>query len=164
MADLRALARQGTASPATDVLAVYTRSGNTLTGTMTWTATVLLTAGFIFIRRKNVIAHRAAMLAAVAVSVAFLACYLAYHLQTGARTPFGGTGFIRGVYFAMLISHILLATAIVPLILITLTLAVRGRFDRHRRWARWTFPLWYYVSVTGVLVYLFLYQWWPAAP
>ena len=72
--------------------------------------------------------------------------------------------FIRGVYFAMLISHILLATAIVPLILITLTLAVRGRFDRHRRWARWTFPLWYYVSVTGVLVYLFLYQWWPAAP
>jgi uncharacterized membrane protein YozB (DUF420 family) len=134
-----------------------------LNASLNGTATVLLTAGFIFIRRKNVIAHRAAMLAALTVSVAFLACYLAYHLQTGARTPFGGTGFIRGVYFAMLISHILLATAIVPLILITLTLALRGRFDRHRAWARWTFPLWYYVSVTGVLVYLFLYQWWPAS-
>jgi putative membrane protein len=134
-----------------------------LNASLNGTATVLLTAGFILIRRKKVAAHRAAMLAAFTVSVAFLACYLAYHLQTGARTPFGGTGFIRGVYFTMLISHILLAVAIVPLILTTLTLALRGRFDRHRQWARWTFPLWYYVSVTGVLVYLFLYQWWPAA-
>ena len=134
-----------------------------LNASLNGTATVLLTAGFIFIRRKNVAAHRASMLAAFTVSVVFLACYLAYHLQTGAHTPFGGTGFIRGVYFAMLISHILLAMAIVPLILITLTLALLGRFDRHRAWARWTFPLWYYVSVTGVLVYLFLYQWWPAA-
>jgi uncharacterized membrane protein YozB (DUF420 family) len=127
------------------------------------TAAVLLTAGFVFIKRKQVAAHRAAMLGAVAVSAAFLACYLTYHLQTGARTPFGGTGFIRPIYFAMLISHILLAMAIVPLILITLTLALRGRFDRHRAWARWTLPLWYYVSVTGVLVYFFLYRWWPAA-
>ena len=127
------------------------------------TAAVLLTAGFILIKRKNVTAHRAAMLAAFAVSVAFLACYLAYHLQTGAHTPFGGLGWIRPVYFAMLISHILLAMAIVPLIMVTLTLALRGRFDRHRAWARWTFPLWYYVSVTGVLIYFFLYRWWPAA-
>jgi putative membrane protein len=127
------------------------------------TAAVFLTAGFILVKRKNVTAHRAAMLAAFAVSVAFLACYLAYHLQTGAPTPFGGLGWIRPVYFAMLISHILLAMAIVPLILVTLTLALRGRFDRHRAWARWTFPLWYYVSVTGVLIYFFLYQWWPAA-
>ena len=127
------------------------------------TAAVLLTAGFILIKRKNVTAHRAAMLAAFTVSVAFLSCYVAYHLQAGAHTPFGGTGWIRPAYFAMLVSHILLAMAIVPLIMVTLTLALRGRFDRHRAWARWTFPLWYYVSVTGVLIYFFLYRWWPAA-
>jgi uncharacterized membrane protein YozB (DUF420 family) len=131
--------------------------------TLNGTAAVLLTAGFVFIKRKRVAAHRVAMLAAVAVSVAFLASYLTYHLQTGARTPFGGTGAIRVLYFAMLVSHILLALIIVPLVLTTLVCALRGRFDRHRAWARWTYPLWYYVSVTGVLVYFFLYQWWPAA-
>jgi putative membrane protein len=134
-----------------------------LNASLNGTATVLLTAGFILIKRRHVAAHRAAMLTAFMVSMVFLACYVAYHLQTGARTPFGGTGPIRAVYFAMLISHILLAVAIVPLILVTLTLALRGRFDRHRRWARWTFPLWYYVSVTGVLIYFCLYHWWPAA-
>lgn len=125
------------------------------------TATVLLTAGFVLIKKKHVHAHRAVMLAAFGVSVVFLACYLTYHIKTGARTPFGGTGFLRPIYFTMLISHILLAMAIVPLILTTLILALRGRFDRHRAWARWTFPMWYYVSVTGVLVYFCLYQWWP---
>jgi putative membrane protein len=127
------------------------------------TAAALLTVGFILIRRKRVAAHRAAMLGAFAVSVAFLACYLTYHLQTGARTPFGGTGAVRVIYFAMLVSHILLALVIVPLVLTTLAFALRRRFDRHRAWARWTYPMWYYVSVTGVLVYFFLYQWWPAA-
>lgn len=131
--------------------------------TLNGIAAALLTAGFVLIKQKRVAAHRAAMLAALAVSVAFLACYLTYHLQTGARTPFGGTGAIRNVYFAMLASHVLLALVIVPLILTTLTFALRGRIDRHRAWARWTFPMWYYVSVTGVLVYFFLYQWWPAA-
>jgi uncharacterized membrane protein YozB (DUF420 family) len=126
------------------------------------TAAVLLTAGFVLIKQKRVRAHRAAMLSAFGVSVAFLGCYLAYHLQTGARTPFGGTGVVRTVYFTMLVSHILLALVIVPLVLTTLFLALRGRFDRHRAWARWTYPVWYYVSVTGVLVYFFLYQWWPA--
>jgi putative membrane protein len=130
--------------------------------TLNGIAAVLLTAGFVMIKRKRVAAHRAFMLAAFGVSVAFLACYLTCHLRTGARTPFGGTGLVRTVYFAMLISHIILAMAIVPLVLTTLTLALRGRFDRHRAWARWTYPLWYYVSVTGVLVYCFLYQWWPA--
>jgi putative membrane protein len=130
--------------------------------TLNGAAGILLTVGFVLIKRKRVLAHRAAMLAAFGVSVAFLACYLTYHLQTGARTPFGGTGVVRTVYFTMLISHILLALVIVPLILTTLAFALRGRFDRHRAWARWTFPLWYYVSVTGVLVYFFLYQWWPA--
>jgi putative membrane protein len=127
------------------------------------TATILLTVGFVLIKRKRVTAHRTVMLAAFGVSVAFLACYLTYHLRTGARTPFGGTGLIRAFYFAMLVSHILLALVIVPLVLTTLALALRGRFDRHRAWARWTYPLWYYVSATGVLVYCFLYQWWPAA-
>jgi len=133
-----------------------------LDATLNGAAAILLTAGFVFIKARRIAAHRAAMLSAFAVSVAFLACYLTYHLQTGARTPFGGTGFVRPVYFTLLISHILLAMVIVPLILVTLTLALRGQFQRHRAWARWTFPLWYYVSVTGVLVYLFLYQWWPA--
>jgi putative membrane protein len=126
------------------------------------TATVLLSAGFVFIKTRRIAAHRATMLSAFGVSVAFLACYLTYHLKTGARTPFGGIGFIRTIYFTMLVSHVLLAMLIVPLILTTLTLALRGQFARHRAWARWTFPLWYYVSVTGVLVYLFLHQWWPA--
>ncbi len=126
------------------------------------TATVLLTAGYVCIRRKQVAAHRVAMLAAVVVSAAFLATYLTYHLQT-APTRFGGTGLIRPVYFALLISHVLLAMAIVPLVPITVTLALRGRFERHRAWARWTFPIWYYVSVTGVLVYFFLYRWFAAA-
>jgi uncharacterized membrane protein YozB (DUF420 family) len=135
-----------------------------LNATLNATAMALLTAGFIFIKRRNVVAHRACMLAACAVSAAFLACYVAYHLRTGARTPFGGTGFIRAVYFGMLVSHILLAMAIVPLGLTTLTLALRGRFERHRAWARWTFPVWYYVSITGVLVYFSLYRWWPATP
>lgn len=132
-----------------------------LDATLNGTATVLLTAGYVFVKRRRIAAHRATMLAAFVVSVAFLACYLTYHIQVGDHTPFGGVGFIRVVYFAMLISHILLAMIIVPLILVTLTLALRGRFDRHRAWARWTFPLWYYVSVTGVLIYFFLYRWWP---
>jgi putative membrane protein len=127
------------------------------------TAAVLLTAGFVFIKQKKVAAHRVCMLGAFAVSTVFLGCYLYYHITKGSPTPFGGTGAIRTIYFTMLISHIFLAIVIVPLIITTLTLALKGNFVRHRAWARWTFPLWYYVSVTGVLVYFFLYQWWPAA-
>jgi uncharacterized membrane protein YozB (DUF420 family) len=134
-----------------------------LDASLNGTAAVLLTAGFAFIKRKKIAAHRVCMLGAFTVSAVFLACYLYYHIKTGARTPFGGTGVIRTIYYTMLISHILLAFVIVPLILRTLTLALKGDFIRHRAWARWTFPLWYYVSVTGVLVYFFLYQWWPAA-
>ena len=132
--------------------------------TLNGLATILLTAGFVCVRTKRIAAHRAVMLSAFAVSAAFLACYLTYHVRTGARTPFGGAGFIRVVYLALLGSHVLLALAIVPLVLTTLAFALRGQFARHRAWARWTFPLWYYVSVTGVLVYFFLYRWWPAAP
>jgi putative membrane protein len=133
-----------------------------INATLNGIAAVLLTAGFVMIKRKRVAAHRTLMLAAFGVSVAFLACYVTYHLRTGARTPFGGTGVVRTVYFVMLISHIILAIAIVPLVLTTLVLALRGRFERHRAWANWTYPIWYYVSVTGVLVYCFLYRWWAA--
>jgi uncharacterized membrane protein YozB (DUF420 family) len=133
-----------------------------LNASLNATSALLMTAGYISIRTKRIAAHRACMLAAVIVSTVFLVCYVTYHVRKGEPTRFGGTGAIRSVYFAMLISHILLAMAIVPLVLRTVFLALKGRFEQHRAWARWTFPLWYYVSVTGVLVYFFLYRWWPA--
>jgi putative membrane protein len=127
-------------------------------------ATLLMTAGFVFILRKNIAAHRACMLSAGAVSAVFLIGYVTHKaLVRGVHTPFGGEGAIRNVYYAMLISHIILAIAIAYLVPKTFSFALKGQFDRHRVWARWTFPIWYYVSVTGVLVYFFLYRWWPAA-
>lgn len=125
-------------------------------------ATVLLTAGFIFIKSGKMNAHRACMLSAFGVSVVFLITYVLHKvLVRGVHTAFGGEGFIRTVYYTMLTSHIILAIVIVPLVIITLRHAIAGRLIVHRQWARWTFPLWYYVSVTGVLVYFFLYQWFP---
>jgi uncharacterized membrane protein YozB (DUF420 family) len=135
----------------------------TLNAALNGLSTLLLTAGFFFIARKNVPAHRACMLAAGAVSAVFLVGYVAHKiLVRGVHTPFGGEGAIRSVYYAMLITHILLAMVIAYLVPRTFWFALRGQFDRHRKWARWTFPIWYYVSVTGVLVYFFLYEWWPA--
>lgn len=126
-------------------------------------STLFLTAGFFFILRKNVPAHRACMLSAGAVSAIFLIGYVTHKiLVRGVHTPFGGEGSIRTVYYVMLLTHIILAIAIAFLVPKTFSLALKGQFDRHRAWARWTFPIWYYVSVTGVLVYFFLYQWWPA--
>ena len=134
-----------------------------INATLNGIATVLLTAGFIFISQRKVPQHRACMVSAFVVSMVFLVTYVIHKvLKHGIHTPFGGTGLIRGVYYTMLTSHIILAMAIVPLVLVTLTHAFAGRFDRHRLWARVTFPLWYYVSVTGVLVYFFLYRWFPA--
>jgi len=128
-------------------------------------ATILLLAGFACIRRKRVVAHRACMTAALGVSAVFLASYVTHKILVGgAHTPFGGEGAIAWVYYVMLVTHILLAMAIVPLALATFGLALKGRFERHRKWARWTFPIWLYVSVTGVLVYFFLYVWFPHAP
>lgn len=127
-------------------------------------ATVLITFGFIFIKLGRRDAHRAAMLSAGVVSAIFLVGYVTHKaLVRGVHTPFGGEGAIRGVYYAMLISHILLAIAIAYLVPRTFALALKGDFERHKKWARFTFPIWYYVSVTGVLVYFFLYRWWPAA-
>jgi len=127
-------------------------------------ATVLITAGFIFIKTGRREAHRRVMTAAMVVSALFLVGYVTHKvLIHGVHTPFGGTGLIRTVYYAMLASHIVLAMAIAFLVPRTFLLALQGNYVRHRAWARWTFPIWYYVSVTGVLVYFFLYQWWPAA-
>jgi uncharacterized membrane protein YozB (DUF420 family) len=103
------------------------------------------------------------MLSAAVVSALFLVGYVTYHaLRRGLHTPFGGTGFIRAVYFPMLISHIILAASIAYLVPRTFLFALRGDFARHKAWAKVVFPIWFYVSVTGVLVYFFLYQWWPA--
>lgn len=124
----------------------------------------LLTVGFVFIRRRNVAAHRACMLGAFAVSVLFLVCYVVYHAYAGSR-PFAGQGWIRPVYFVLLVSHIVLAAVIVPLALTTIyrgLSAYRGlapQIDRHKRLARRTLPIWLYVSITGVVVYVLLYHW-----
>ena len=120
-------------------------------------ATVFLVAGYAFIRARKLAAHRASMLAAVAASALFLASYVVYHANAGSK-PFQGTGPVRAAYFAILITHIVLAAAIVPMVLMTLARAIRQRFDRHAAIARWTLPIWLYVSVTGVVIYVMLYR------
>ncbi len=120
-------------------------------------ATLFLTAGYVFVRRGQVAAHRLCMVAALGTSALFLASYVVYHANVGSRA-FTGTGPIRVVYFAVLISHVLLAIAIVPMVLLTVSRALGRRFDAHRRIARITWPLWMYVSVTGVIVYVMLYR------
>jgi uncharacterized membrane protein YozB (DUF420 family) len=118
---------------------------------------LFLAAGYRFIRRGRRGAHRACMLAAVTTSTLFLISYITYHLQVGS-VPFRGTGWMRPLYFGILISHSILAVAILPLVAITLTRALRERFAQHARIARYTLPIWFYVSVTGVVVYLMLYH------
>lgn len=134
-----------------------------LNATLNGIATILITIGFILIKSGRREAHRKVMTAAMAVSAAFLVGYVTHKILIhGVHTPFGGTGAIRTVYYVMLISHIILAMAVAYLVPQTFWFAIRGKIDRHRAWAKWVFPIWYYVSVTGVLVYFFLYQWWPA--
>lgn len=127
------------------------------------TAAVLLLAGYIAIRNHWVRVHRACMIGAFTVSVAFFISYCVYHYHVG-DVRFGGQGLVRPVYFSILISHITLAVAIVPLALMTLSRALRGRFALHRRIARWTWPIWMYVSVTGVVVYVMVYLLYPRLP
>ncbi len=124
------------------------------------TSGVLLLAGFYCIRRRWISAHRACMVAAFSVTMAFFASYLTYHAHVGSIT-FKGIGPSRTLYFAILISHTILAITIVPLAVRTLYLAGRQRFESHRALARWTLPLWLYVSVTGVIVYWMLYHYSP---
>ena len=130
-------------------------------------ATTLLTIGFFYIRKdkeRYKTHHRTAMVSAFIVSTLFLGFYLLHkylkaHLGTGLHTAFAGEGIWQWIYYPMLISHILLAMGVLPLIFITFYHALKGQFTAHRKWARWTFPIWYYVSITGVFVYFFLYQW-----
>jgi uncharacterized membrane protein YozB (DUF420 family) len=129
--------------------------------TLNGASAVLLVAGYLCIRRRKIAAHRALMLSAVGTSTLFLCCYLWYHAHHGV-TRFPGMGLIRTFYFTLLGSHTVLAAGIVPLVLVTLTRALRRNFARHRQIARWTLPLWVYVSVTGVLVYWMLYHRVPA--
>ncbi|MEO6739296.1 MAG: DUF420 domain-containing protein [Chthoniobacteraceae bacterium] len=127
-------------------------------------ATVLLLGGIIAIKREAKKAHGLFMGAAFAVSCVFLIFYVMHKILVhGVHTPFGGEGAWRAIYYSMLVSHIILAIAVPPLAIITMRHALAGRFDAHRRWAKVTFPVWFYVSVTGVLVYFFLYRWFPAS-
>ena len=125
------------------------------------TSALLLFTGYRFIRARNVVAHRACQIAALAISIVFLASYLTYHFNHGA-TRFQGTGLVRPIYFTILTTHTILAMVIVPLVILTFYRAFRGDFARHRKIARITLPLWLYVSITGVIVYLMLYQIYPS--
>lgn len=128
---------------------------------------VFLTFGYVFIKQGKKGAHRNCMIAALITSTVFLACYLTYHellrRTTGSHgTPFAGEGVIRYIYFTILISHIILAVVIVPMIITTVVFASRQRWEKHKRLSRVTWPLWMYVSVTGVIVYFMLYHWFPS--
>jgi uncharacterized membrane protein YozB (DUF420 family) len=125
--------------------------------TLNGTAAILLIWGRVLIGQKKIAQHKKVMLTAFGVSVAFLICYLIYHAQVGS-VPFRKSGPIRIVYFTILITHTLLAACVPVLAIITLRRALKGRFAAHRQIARWTFPIWLYVSITGVVVYLMLYQ------
>ncbi|NIV39788.1 MAG: DUF420 domain-containing protein [Anaerolineae bacterium] len=131
-----------------------------LNATLNAASAALLTAGYLLIRRRKVTAHKTCMLLAFIFSILFLTSYVYYHYHHGS-TPFPGRGWVRTVYFSILIPHVILAAVILPLALVTLYRALKGRFDRHARIARWTLPLWLFVSVTGVIIYWMLYHLYP---
>jgi uncharacterized membrane protein YozB (DUF420 family) len=118
---------------------------------------VLLLVGYLLIRARRIELHRKVMIAAFTTSTLFLVCYVVYHAQVGS-VRFVRQGFVRPLYFTILITHVTLAAAVLPLAIITLSRGLKARYQRHRAIARWTFPIWLYVSVTGVLVYVLLYQ------
>ena len=128
-----------------------------LNATLNGTSAILLACGYAAIRSRKMDLHKKFMVSAFAVSTIFLISYVVYHIRVG-HVPFQGQGIVRPIYFTLLISHTILAIVIVPLILITLRRAWLQKFDKHRIIARYTLPLWFYVSVTGVIVYLMLYQ------
>ena len=118
---------------------------------------ILLVCGYVLMRMKRIELHRRFMIAAFSTSALFLVCYVVYHAQVGS-VRFTREGFVRPLYFTILVTHVILAFSVVPLALITLSRGLKGRYPQHRKIARWTFPIWLYVSVTGVLVYVLLYQ------
>ena len=128
-----------------------------LNAVLNGTAAALLVAGYLLIRRGRIAQHKRCMLAALATSAVFLVSYVVYHANVGSR-PFPGQGPVRVVYFGILISHVVLAATILPLALTTAARGLRAQYDRHVRIARWTLPIWIYVSITGVVIYLMLYQ------
>jgi len=131
-----------------------------LNASLNGASAALLLTGRVLIAKRRIAAHRICMIAAVTASGLFLACYLFFHFKVG-NILFLGQGWVRPLYFAILISHVTLAIVIVPLAIVTLNRGLRQRYDKHRAIARWTWPLWMYVSITGVLVYFMLYQWFP---
>jgi putative membrane protein len=128
-----------------------------INATLNGIAAVLLVVAYILIRQRRIDAHRRTMLAAFTTSSLFLVCYVIYHAQVGS-VRFTRQGVVRPIYFGILITHVTLAAAVLPLAIITLSRGLKSQFDRHRAIARWTLPIWLYVSVTGVLVYVLLYQ------
>ena len=133
----------------------------TLNAFLNGTSAILLTLGYFFIRQRRINAHRFTMLAALTTSALFLICYLIYHYNVGS-IRFQGPAWAKTIYLIILIPHTILAAVMVPFILTVVLRAFRGQFDKHRRIARWALPVWLYVSVTGVLVYLMLYHWFPS--
>ena len=131
-----------------------------LNATLNGTSAVLLLVGRGLISRGKILAHRSCMIAAMVASAIFLCCYLFFHYEVG-NVRFLGQGWSRPVYFSILITHVTLAIVIVPMAIITLNRGLKARYAKHRAIARWTWPLWMYVSVTGVIVYMMLYQWFP---
>jgi putative membrane protein len=128
-----------------------------INATLNAISTVLLVSGYVLIRGRHIDMHRRCMIGACVTSTLFLACYLIYHYQVGS-VRFTRQGFVRPLYYTILITHVTLAASVLPLAIVTLLRGLRGRFARHRAIARWTLPIWLYVSVTGVLVYVLLYQ------
>jgi uncharacterized membrane protein YozB (DUF420 family) len=129
----------------------------TVNAALNATSGIFLIIGYVLIRRRQITAHRNAMLGAFVTSSAFLVSYVIYHANAGSR-PFTGQGPVRALYFAILISHVVLAAAILPMAISTLWRGLRGRYADHKRIAKWTFPTWMYVSITGVIVYVMLYR------
>lgn len=132
-----------------------------LNATLNAVTAILLSCGFYFIKHKRIIAHRNCMIAAVCVSTAFLASYLTYHIAVKTITHFRDPAWFRPIYLTLLATHTFLAAAVLPLVIITLTFAANGKFDSHKKIAHWTWPIWMYVSVTGVMIYFLLYQIFP---
>jgi len=122
---------------------------------------VLLLAGYVFIKQQQQTAHRNCMVSAFVTSALFLICYLTYHLTVHTLTRFKNPEWFKPIYISLLVSHTVLAVVIVPIVLVTLSRAIKARYELHKKIARWTWPLWMYVSVTGVLIYLLLYQIFP---
>ncbi len=135
----------------------------TLNASLNGLCAILLSFALYFILRKNIVAHRRCMIAAVITSTFFLASYLTYHFAVHTITKFKEPAWFRPIYLTLLFTHTLLATIILPMVIVTLTRALKGRFDLHKKIARWTWPIWMYVSVTGVLIYWLLYVKFPQA-